>query len=72
MAKKKTIRVGIIRKEELLKNSRPRQDIPFKTGYYMAEQDRPRKKFHSEDFTYDDLKDDYLDDDFDDDVDLEP
>lgn len=76
--KKKPIRVGIIRKEQLLKDSRPRQDIPFKTGKHLTEKKigsqlteryRPRKKFRSEDFTQEELTGDY---DLEDDFDLEP
>ena len=29
---------------EILKKSRPPQDITFRTGKYMTEEDRPRKK----------------------------
>lgn len=62
--KKKPVQIGKIRKEDLIKHSRPIQHIPFRTGAYLTEEDRPRKKFRSEDFNHEDLVEDY-DDDFD-------
>ena len=44
MGKNKTISVGTISGMEILKKSRPPQDITFRTGKYMTEEDRPRKK----------------------------
>lgn len=69
--KKKPVRVGLIRKEDLLKHSRERDPILFKMGYHMTEEDRPRKKFRSEDYTDEELAGDYGIDD-EDDFDLEP
>ena len=52
-------------------DSRERDPILFKMGYHMTEEDRPRKKFRSEDYTDEELAGDYGIDD-EDDFDLEP
>ena len=45
MAKKrKNERIGTISGMELIKTSRPPQDIPFRTGGQITTKDRPRKK----------------------------
>lgn len=49
MAKKKTEKIGTISGLEMLKASRPRQDIPFRTGWARTEKDRPRKKYKAKD-----------------------
>ena len=44
--KKKPVRVGLTRKEDLLKHSRERDPLPMKVGPHITEADRPRKKFN--------------------------
>ena len=51
---KKKISVGTISGQELLKSSRPKQDISFRTGAYMTEKDRPRKKMKPKDYRRED------------------
>ena len=70
--KKKPVRVGLIRKEDLLKHSRERDPLPMKVGPHITEADRPRKKFHSEKMIDEELYGDYDDYNDDDDFDLEP
>lgn len=60
--KKKPIHVGVIRGEDIRKKSRPRLDVPFQTGEYLREEDRPRKKIRPIDLDDEDLGLD-LDDD---------
>lgn len=47
--KKKPEKIGTISGMDLLKHSRPRQDIPFRTGWNKTEKDRPRKKLKPRD-----------------------
>lgn len=47
--KKKPEKIGTISGIDLLKASRPRQDIPFRTGWSKTEKDRPRKRIKSRD-----------------------
>lgn len=51
---KKQISAGIISGRELLKTSRPKQDISFRTGAHMTEKDRPRKKMKPKDYRRED------------------
>jgi len=51
---KKTISVGTISGKDLMKATRPRQDISFRTGGYMTEKDRPRKKMKPKDYRRED------------------
>ena len=51
---KKKISVGTISGQELLKSSRPKQDISFRTGAHMTEKDRPRKKMKPNDYRRED------------------
>lgn len=48
--KKKPEKIGIISGIDVLKSSRPRQDIPFRTGWSKTEKDRPRKKLKPRDY----------------------
>ena len=48
--KKKTEKIGTISGLELLKKSRPPQDISFKTGRHITEKDRPRDKSYKKDY----------------------
>lgn len=43
MKKKKTEKVGIINGMEILKNTRPIQDIPFRTGAYSDKRKKREK-----------------------------
>lgn len=43
MKKKKTEKVGIINGIEILKNTRPIQDIPFRTGGYSDKRKKREK-----------------------------
>lgn len=43
MKKKKTEKVGIISGMEILKNTRPMQDIPFRTGVYSDKRKKREK-----------------------------
>ena len=51
---KKQISVGTISGRELLKTSRPKQDINFRTGAHMTEKDRPRRKMKPKDYRRED------------------
>ena len=51
---KKKIDVGTIPGRELMKSSRPRQEISFRTGSHMTERDRPRKKMKPKDYRRED------------------
>ena len=51
---KKKISVGTVSGQELLKSSRPKQDISFRTGAHMTEKDRPRKKMKPKDYRRED------------------
>ncbi len=51
---KKRITVGTISGQELLKASRQRQPISFKTGAHKTEKDRPRKKMKPKDYNRED------------------
>lgn len=53
--KKKPIPVGVIRGEDIRKKSRPRLSVSFQTGYYLGEEDRPRKKMRPIDLDDEDL-----------------
>ena len=48
MKKKETI--GVIKGIDLVKNSAPKFEATFKTGKYMTEKDRPRKKVNKNNF----------------------
>lgn len=43
MKKKKTEKVGTIKGIEVLKNTRPMQDIPFRTGVYSDKRKKREK-----------------------------
>lgn len=43
MKKKKIEKVGIINGMEILKNTRPMQDIPFRTGVYSDKRKKREK-----------------------------
>ena len=51
---KKQISAGTISGRELLKTSRPKQDISFRTGAHITEKDRPRKKMKPKDYRRED------------------
>lgn len=42
--KKKKENIGTIKGIDLIKKTKGMQDVPFRTGTYMTEKDRPRKK----------------------------
>lgn len=44
MKKGKTEKIGVIKGIDLVRKSRPMQDIPFRTGRYNTKKDRPRDK----------------------------
>ena len=46
---KKSKKPGTITGMEIIKQTKPRQDIPFRTGRHMTEKDRPRKKYSKRD-----------------------
>lgn len=43
MGKRKNIKVGIINGMEILKNTRPPQDIPFRTGVHSDKRKKREK-----------------------------
>ena len=43
MKKKKTEKIGIISGMEILKNTRPMQDIPFRTGSFSDKRKKRQK-----------------------------
>jgi len=43
MGKRKNIKVGTIKGIEILKNTRPMQDIPFRTGVYSDKRKKREK-----------------------------
>ena len=43
MKKKKTEKIGTIKGIEILKNTRPMQDIPFRTGVYSDKRKKREK-----------------------------
>ena len=43
MKKKKTEKIGTIKGIEVLKNTRPMQDIPFRTGVYSDKRKKREK-----------------------------
>ena len=51
---KNKITCGIISGRDLLKTSRPRQEISFRTGSHITDKDRPRKKMKPGDFRKED------------------
>ena len=51
---KKQLSAGTISGRELLKSTRPKQDISFRTGAHMTEKDRPRKKMKPKDYRRED------------------
>ena len=50
---KKKIEVGTISGRDLMKASKPRQEISFRTGSHMTDKDRPRKKMKPRDYRRD-------------------
>ena len=42
--KKKTEKVGVIKGIDIIRKSKPINDIPFREGSYLSEKDRPRDK----------------------------
>ena len=48
--KKKPEKIGTISGLEMIKKSRPPQDISFRTGRYMTQKDRPRDKSYKRDY----------------------
>lgn len=51
---KKQISAGTISGKELIRTSRPKQEISFRTGAHMTEKDRPRKKMKPKDYRRED------------------
>lgn len=49
MKKKKKEKVGVISGMEVVRKSRPPQDIPFRTGGHLTQKDRPRKRYSPRD-----------------------
>ena len=49
MANKKVEKIGVIKGIDLVKNFAPKFEATFKTGKYMTEKDRPRKKVNKND-----------------------
>lgn len=47
--KKKIEKLGTISAIDMLNKTKGIQDIPFNTGKYLTEKDRPRKKFSPRD-----------------------
>ena len=47
--KKKKLKAGTIRGMDVLKATRPRQDIPFRTGWHQIKEDRPRQNLKPRD-----------------------
>lgn len=48
--KKKVEKIGTISGLDLIRKSRPPQDISFRTGRYMTRKDRPRDKSYKRDY----------------------
>lgn len=48
--KKKKEKIGTISKEIIFQAEKPRSSVSFKTGRYMTEKDRPRKKYKPTDY----------------------
>lgn len=48
--KKKKEKIGTISGLDLIKKSRPPQDIPFRTGSYQTKKDKPRDKSYKRDY----------------------
>ena len=44
MSKKKKEKIGVIKGIDLIRKSKPINDIPFKECGYLSEKDRPRDK----------------------------
>lgn len=44
MSKKKKEKIGVIKGIDLIRKSKPINDIPFREGSYLSEKDRPRDK----------------------------
>ena len=42
--KKKVEKIGVIKGIDLVRNSAPKADIPFRTGKHLTQKDRPRDK----------------------------
>lgn len=48
--KKKKEKVGTIKGIDVIRQTKPVQDIPFRTGKYLTEKDRPRDKSYKRDY----------------------
>lgn len=48
--KKKKEKIGTISGLDLIKKSRPPQDIPFRTGSYQTKKDEPRDKSYKRNY----------------------
>ena len=48
--KKKKVKVGTIKGIDVIRQTKPVQDIPFRTGKYLTEKDRPRDKSYKRDY----------------------
>jgi hypothetical protein len=42
--KKKTEKIGVIKGIDVIRKSKPINDIPFREGTYLTQKDRPRDK----------------------------
>ena len=51
--KGKKEKIGTIKGIDIIKKSAPRADISFRTGKYMTEKDRPRKRYSRKDYEKD-------------------
>lgn len=45
-------KIGTIKGIDLIKKSAPKANIPFKTGKYITEKDRPRDKSYKKYYEY--------------------
>ena len=51
---KKPISAGVIKSEDLIRATKPRQEITFRTGAHQTAKDRPRKKMKPKDYRRED------------------
>ncbi len=51
---KKPISAGVIKSEDLIRATKPRQEITFRTGAHQTAKDRPRRKMKPKDYRRED------------------
>lgn len=49
--KGKKEKIGVIPKEKIFQAEKPRHSVSFRTGRYMTDKDRPRKKYKARDYS---------------------